>query len=167
MKLEIFVIFFLLLLVEYAVGFHFQQATSRVSLQRNTKMTTVAPPRPKTTKKPAPEVSESPDIIFKESRDVQKEFEEYFDNNNYYCILFDDPFNKRQYVASVLMQVFSWTEAFANEVMMTAHNTGFAVTGEYAKDKAEEYADELKKHNLQAAAIPVKGEGEGDCSADV
>lgn len=129
-------------------------------------MSTVAPPRPRTTTKPAPQVPDSPDIIFKESRDIQREFEEFFQDNNYYCILFDDPFNKRKYVEAVLMQVFSWTQAYANEVMMTAHNTGFAVTGEFAKDIAEQYADELKKHNLEAAAIPVKNEGDQECSTN-
>ena len=40
--------------------------------------------------------------------DIEKEFNEYTDEETYVVLLYNDPFNKRNYVASCLMEVFSW-----------------------------------------------------------
>ena len=63
-----------------------------------------------------PNGSESAPGIFKESRDILKEFEEYTeyiendenDQNNYFILLFKN--RLRIYVAMCLMQTFSFTE---------------------------------------------------------
>ena len=76
--------------------------------------TVVAPPKVDKTKKKGVgvEVPISPNI-FKENRDIQKEFDNYGNEDKYAVILYNDPFNKRIYVATCLMEVFSWTEEMA------------------------------------------------------
>lgn len=94
----------------------------------------------------------NPDIIFKQNIDIEKEFEEYIDEDTYLVILYNDPVNKRNYVASVLMDVFTWDEALASSVMLEAHNNGFAVTGEYNKETAFDYVKKLVDRGLFAEA---------------
>lgn len=50
------------------------------------------------------------------NNDIQKANEEYIEESNdqYMVILYDDPVNKRVYVAAVLMTVFTWSEDMAN-----------------------------------------------------
>ena len=71
----------------------------------------------------------NPGDLFRTSRDVDKEFDEMINNNNYMVILYNDPVNKRAYVQKVLMEVFNWDENKAMTVMMQAHTYGLAVTG--------------------------------------
>jgi hypothetical protein len=72
------------------------------------KSTIISPPKvDKKTKKGTSIDPPMPDFIFKENRDIQKEFEEIFDDDKYYVVLYNDPYNKRQYVQQVLMEVVS------------------------------------------------------------
>lgn len=48
------------------------------------------------------------------------------------------------------MEVFNWTESLANDVMYQAHNNGFAITGEYSKDVADDYCKKLVAKGLFA-----------------
>jgi ATP-dependent Clp protease adapter protein ClpS len=124
--------------------------------------TVIAPPKvdkksgTKTTKS-APAV---PDFLFKESRDVQKEFEEYCNQNKYILILYNDPVNRRQYVQNCLMAVLSFTEPVAQDVMLQAHTYGFAVAGEFSKDIAIDYAKRLVEMGLVAEAKPAADDDE-------
>ena len=120
--------------------------------------TVIAPPKvdkDKSTKK-GNKVGEPsvPDFLFKENRDIQKEFEEYIGENKYMLILYNDPFNKRLYVQSALMEILSFTEAVAEAVMLQAHNYGFAVAGEFSKELAIDYAKKLVDKGLVAEAKP-------------
>ena len=74
----------------------------------------IAPPKTDTKKKN--DVKIDPIVKDNKSSNVQKLYEEFIQENNeeYMVILYDDPFNKRAYVASVLMDVFSWSEDMAN-----------------------------------------------------
>lgn len=101
-----------------------------------------------------------PDFLFKETRDVQKEFEEYIGENQYILVLYNDPVNKRLYVQRALMEVLSFTEAVAEDVMLQAHNYGFAVAGEFSKDVAIDYAKRLVEMGLIAEAKPANDDDE-------
>ena len=119
--------------------------------------TITAPPKvDKTTKKGNKIEPQIPDFLFKENRDVQKEFEDYIDDNKFYVILYNDPFNKRLYVQQALMDVMSMTEAVAQDTMMQAHTYGFAVAGEWVKEVAEDYAKKLVEKGLVAEAKSSK-----------
>ena len=74
----------------------------------------IAPPKTDTKKKN--DVKIDPIVKDNKNSNVQKLYEEFIQENNeeYMVILYDDPFNKRAYVASVLMDVFSWSEDMAN-----------------------------------------------------
>jgi len=89
-------------------------------LYPSTKLTTtteasiIAPPKTDTKKKN--DIKIDPLIKDNKNSNIQKLYEEFIEENNeeYMVILYDDPFNKRAYVASVLMDVFSWSEDMAN-----------------------------------------------------
>ena len=85
--------------------------------------TVISPPKVDKTKKKGVgiEVPISPDL-FKESRDIQKEFDNYGNDDKYAVILYNDPFNKRIYVATCLMEVFSWTEEMAAGIFLIYAN---------------------------------------------
>ena len=77
-------------------------------------LSVIAPPKTDTKKKN--DVKIDPIVKDNKNSNVQKLYEEFIQENNeeYMVILYDDPFNKRAYVASVLMDVFSWSEDMAN-----------------------------------------------------
>eukprot|EP01038_Epipyxis_sp_PR26KG_P006700 gene6700-9191_t len=110
-------------------------------------MSTIIKPAPtptktdKTTKIPVPAKTN-------EVNKVLKDFEEFVESDKYVVILYDDPFNKRVYVAICLLEVFPWTEDMATAVMLQAHNFGFAILGEWTKEQAESYCDKLTKKGL-------------------
>jgi ATP-dependent Clp protease adapter protein ClpS len=126
--------------------------------------TVISPPKVDRTTKKGPKIEpQIPDFLFKENRDVQKEFEDYIDENKFYVILYNDPFNKRVYVQQALMDVMSMSETVAQDVMMQAHTYGFAVAGEWVKEVAEDYAKKLVEKGLVAEAKSSKEpEGAGD-----
>jgi ATP-dependent Clp protease adaptor protein ClpS len=129
-------------------------------------MSTVIKPRKKTSKT-IREAPEEPTIIpgiFKESRNILKEFEEYVEerSENFILLLFNDPYNKRIYVATCLMQILSFTEEVAADVMMQAHTNGFAVVGEWTKEIADDYCKQLVEKGLLAEVVKTPGDGDGD-----
>jgi ATP-dependent Clp protease adapter protein ClpS len=89
------------------------------------------------------------------------EFEENIDESSWLVVLFNDPFNKRQFVQQALMEVFNWDESRANGVMMQAHTNGMAVCGEFYKELAEGYAKQLQDKGLDAEAVVDDKKGSG------
>ena len=129
------------------------------SIQSSTVTPTKKPTAPGKIKVPA----ENPGELFKTSLSIDEEFEEMLNNNNWNVILYNDPINKRAYVQGVLIDVFSWDENKANAVMMQAHTYGLAIAGEWYKELAVEYAQQLTRRNLIAEAKPA---GNGDNNSD-
>mmetsp|Transcript_21072 Transcript_21072/g.43364 ORF Transcript_21072/g.43364 Transcript_21072/m.43364 type:complete len:149 (+) Transcript_21072:121-567(+) len=62
--------------------------------------------------------------------------------------LWNDPMNKREYVARCLIEICSLEDGMAYSVMMHAHQNGMAVIGQYQKEIAEGYTSELTQHGL-------------------
>ena len=142
-------------------------AAIRAAVKAPTASTPVkAPPKtdaPRTTPKTKPTTKPNEGFVIKETRSIADEIEEYFRSDLWAVVLYNDPFNKRQYVAEVLMSTFSWTPERATEVMMTAHLSGAAVAVEVAKTAAFEYVEKLRIKGLLADAIQV-GADKGDQS---
>ena len=91
-------------------------------------------------------------FVVKETRSIADEIEEYFKEDNYLVILYNDPFNKRAYVSGVLQDVFKWDGMQADAVMLQAHTYGYAVAVETSKEKAEKYVKQLLEKGLIAEA---------------
>ncbi|CAJ1447578.1 unnamed protein product [Effrenium voratum] len=75
--------------------------------------------------------------------------------DEYRLVLFNDPLNKREYVARCLMTTCLLKEGDAYQVMMKAHREGMAVIGTYSFETAEAYCEGLKSQGLSVDIIPV------------
>lgn len=62
--------------------------------------------------------------------------------------LYNDPMNKREYVARCLTEICGLNDGTAYSVMMHAHQQGLAVVGKYEKEIAETYKSSLTTHGL-------------------
>mmetsp|Transcript_9935 Transcript_9935/g.14043 ORF Transcript_9935/g.14043 Transcript_9935/m.14043 type:complete len:166 (+) Transcript_9935:169-666(+) len=72
--------------------------------------------------------------------------------------LYNDPMNKREFVARCLTQITGLSDTAAYQVMMQAHNHGLAVVGRYAFEIAELYHDSLREQGLYVDMIQVDDE---------
>ena len=69
--------------------------------------------------------------------------------------LYNDPMNKREFVARCLTEVCALTDGAAYQCMMKAHQFGLAVIGEYHLEMAELYKASLTEHGLMVDMVPV------------
>ena len=69
--------------------------------------------------------------------------------------LYNDPMNKREFVARCLTEVCSLSDGAAYQCMMQAHQFGIAVVGQYHLEMAELYRDQLREHGLMTDMVPV------------
>lgn len=70
--------------------------------------------------------------------------------------LFNDPMNKREFVAMCLSKIVGLTDGQAYQVMMQAHQNGVSVVGRYDLERAELYRDALCDNGLSCDMIPVE-----------
>lgn len=70
--------------------------------------------------------------------------------------LFNDPMNKREFVAMCLAKVCGLSDGQAYQVMMQAHRNGVAVVGRYDFERAELYRDTLVGEGLVCDMVPVE-----------
>uniref|UniRef100_A0A7S0ASR3 Adaptor protein ClpS core domain-containing protein n=1 Tax=Pyrodinium bahamense TaxID=73915 RepID=A0A7S0ASR3_9DINO len=73
--------------------------------------------------------------------------------DKYRLLLFNDPLNKREFVARCLMTICLLKEKDAYQVMMKAHTEGVAVVGTYQFETAEAYCEGLKTKGLTVDII--------------
>mmetsp|Transcript_36778 Transcript_36778/g.83206 ORF Transcript_36778/g.83206 Transcript_36778/m.83206 type:complete len:195 (-) Transcript_36778:165-749(-) len=78
--------------------------------------------------------------------------------DQYRLLLFNDPLNKREFVARCLITIALLKESDAYQVMMKAHTEGVAVVGTYQFETAEAYCEGLKAKGLAVDIIPVDGD---------
>jgi len=72
--------------------------------------------------------------------------------------LFNDPMNKREFVAMCLSKITGLTDGQAYQVMMAAHKNGLSVVGRYDRERAELYRDSLRENGLTVDMVPVEDE---------
>mmetsp|Transcript_107116 Transcript_107116/g.309792 ORF Transcript_107116/g.309792 Transcript_107116/m.309792 type:complete len:151 (-) Transcript_107116:105-557(-) len=72
--------------------------------------------------------------------------------------LFNDPFNKREFVARCLSQVCGKSDTESYQIMMQAHNHGMGVVGRYQFEIAELYHGSLQENGLMVDMVPVDDE---------
>ena len=70
--------------------------------------------------------------------------------------LFNDPMNKREFVAMCLSKIVGLSDGQSYQVMMQAHQNGVAIVGRYDYERAELYRDKLVDQGLVCDMIPVE-----------
>ena len=100
----------------------------------------------------APAVLDKPEVK-KESK--QKEKQQDLGSEGWEVRLYNDPFNKREFVARCLMEIVGLSDTASYQVMMQAHQNGIAAIGRYHRERAELYRDRLVGEGLVCDMIPV------------
>eukprot|EP01082_Thalassiosira_pseudonana_P010538 g9183.t1 g9183 contig36:63966-64510(+) len=72
--------------------------------------------------------------------------------------LYNDPMNKREFVARCLMEICGLDDGAAYTVMMHAHQQGLSVIGKYHREVAELYKMKLQMEGLFVDMIPADDE---------
>ena len=72
--------------------------------------------------------------------------------------LYNDPMNKREFVARALTEICSLDDGAAYNVMMKAHQIGIAVIGNYHREMAELYKMRLTGEGLLIDMVPADDE---------
>lgn len=72
--------------------------------------------------------------------------------------LYNDPMNKREFVARCLMEIVGLDDAAAYTVMMKAHQLGISVVGNYPREMAEMYKMRLSEEGLLIDMVPADDE---------
>ena len=71
--------------------------------------------------------------------------------------LWNDPYNKREFVARCLAEVCGKSDTESFQIMMHAHQSGMGIIGQYDLEIAELYLQSLKERSLLVDMIPVEG----------
>ena len=100
----------------------------------------------------APAVLDKPEVK-KESKPKEKQKD--LGSEGWEVRLYNDPFNKREFVARCLMEIVGLSETSSYQVMMQAHQNGIAAIGRYHRERAELYRDRLVGEGLVCDMIPV------------
>lgn len=72
--------------------------------------------------------------------------------------LYNDPMNKREFVARCLTEICGLNDGAAFQCMMQAHQNGRSVIGNYHREMAEFYRDQLTEQGLMIDMIPLDDE---------
>ena len=72
--------------------------------------------------------------------------------------LYNDPMNKREFVARCLMEICGLDDGAAYTVMMKAHQLGISVVGNYPREMAEMYKMRLSEEGLLIDMVPADDE---------
>lgn len=91
----------------------------------------------------------------KKDSDSKEETGRDFKRGGWAVRLFNDPFNKREFVAMCLSKIVGLTDGQSYQVMMQAHQNGVAIVGRFDYERAELYKTSLIEHGLQSDMIPV------------
>jgi ATP-dependent Clp protease adapter protein ClpS len=89
----------------------------------------------------------------KDEESVQKDEKGY--EGGWEVRLYNDPMNKREFVARCLTEICGLSDGAAYDTMMQAHLNGRSVIGRYIYERAEMYYVSLQEHGLFVDMIPV------------
>jgi ATP-dependent Clp protease adaptor protein ClpS len=111
-----------------------------------------------------PATLEPPPVEEKVIEKVEKKNEESVESKQSYkrggwaVRLFNDPMNKREFVALCLSKIVGLSDGQAYQVMMQAHKNGVAVVGRFDLERAELYKTALNDNGLTCDMVPVDDE---------
>lgn len=105
-----------------------------------------------------PAVLDRPETI--EDVDVMKDTERAnkLGGEGWEIRLFNDPFNKREFVARCLSTICGKSDTESYQIMMEAHKNGMGIVGRYQFEIAELYYNSLRENGLMVDMIPVDDE---------
>ncbi|CAJ1955581.1 unnamed protein product [Cylindrotheca closterium] len=96
-----------------------------------------------------------PETIEKVDKEDAIEFEDKEDPGTWEVRLYNDPFNKREFVARCLSTICGKSDTESYQIMMQAHKNGMGVIGVYAFEVAELYYASLQDNGLMVEMVPV------------
>jgi ATP-dependent Clp protease adaptor protein ClpS len=96
-----------------------------------------------------------PQVVEKTNVEKKTEDDTTYKKRGWAVRLFNDPMNKREFVAMCLSKVAGLTDGQAYQVMMQAHQNGVSVVGRYDQERAELYRDSLRDNGLVVDMIEV------------
>lgn len=102
---------------------------------------------------PAPAKKKEKEVI--KENDSESEQEK---DRGWLVRLYNDPMNKREFVAMCLMEVCGLDDGASYTIMMKAHQTGIAVIGNYHREMAEMYKERLLGEGLLIDMVPADDE---------
>jgi ATP-dependent Clp protease adapter protein ClpS len=109
-----------------------------------------------------PAILDRPETIEKvniEINDVEKtEKDEKVGAPGWEIQLFNDPVNKREFVARCLSTICGKSDTESYQIMMAAHKNGMGVVGRYVFEIAELYYKSLKENGLLVDMVEVDDE---------
>jgi ATP-dependent Clp protease adapter protein ClpS len=103
-----------------------------------------------------PETIEKEDIGTIEDQKTEKQ--EKVGGEAWEVRLWNDPFNKREFVARCLTTICGKSDGESFQIMMAAHKNGLGVIGRYAMEIAELYTASLKGEGLMVDMVQVDDE---------
>lgn len=106
----------------------------------------------------SPAVLDRPEVIEKVDQAQDTEKDERFDAGGWEIRLYNDPFNKREFVARCLSTICGKNDSESYQIMMQAHNNGMGVVGRYMFEVAELYYTSLQDNGLLVDMVPVEEE---------
>ena len=105
-----------------------------------------------------PAVLDKPTTVEKTDVDKDTEKDSKFSSQGWEIRLFNDPFNKREFVARCLATICGKSDTESYQIMMEAHNNGMGVIGRYLFEVAELYYKSLQDNGLLVDMVPVEDE---------
>ena len=101
---------------------------------------------------------DKPKTLEKVDQDEATEKDSRFDAGGWEIRLYNDPFNKREFVARCLATICGKSDSESYQIMMQAHNNGMGVVGRYMFEVAELYYGSLQENGLLVDMVPVEEE---------
>lgn len=101
-----------------------------------------------------PKIKESKDV----KEDIKEEEKSKVGGEAWEVRLWNDPFNKREFVARCLNEVCGKSDGESFQIMMQAHKNGMGMIGRYAFEIAELYTSSLTEKGLMIDMIQVDDE---------
>lgn len=103
-----------------------------------------------------PAVLEPPVKEVEKVKDIVEDKEANYKKGGWAVRLFNDPMNKREFVAMCLTKIVGLSDGQAYQVMMQAHQQGLSIVGRFDFERAELYRNALAENGLTCDMIPVE-----------
>jgi ATP-dependent Clp protease adapter protein ClpS len=105
-----------------------------------------------------PAVLDRPETIEIIDVDKSTEQQEKIGGEAWEIRLYNDPFNKREFVARCLAEVCGKSDTESYQIMMEAHRNGMGLVGRYNFEIAELYHGSLRENGLMVDMVQVDDE---------